>query len=171
MQPQSALWIYVGCGLFLSVLEFKYLFIKPKNCMRLPSSFLTSDKGSEDNGVDEYSTLYSGSLSSFPSLCGWWGRRAAVSFYEPRALEKISSNPQSKTLMRSTYGRWGGVGGRWGIIYDGWQRKEQRCLPLCILALPWPQMPQRRATNTCLPQHSSGKLCEVMKERQRQTPR
>lgn len=119
------------------VLKCSYSLIphsQRNTCKPHPSRWLCLTGRSEDNGVAEYSTVYSGCLSSFSSPCGWWGWRAAVSFYEPHALEKMSSNLLSKTLMRSTHGRArsGGVGrgghqctGGVGSVRDGWRRKKQ----------------------------------------------
>lgn len=95
----------------------------------------------QDNGVNKYRVLYSGSLSSFSSLCGWWGERAAVRFYEPRALEEISSNPLSRALMRSTHeegGSWRSVGvvqQTMSVLHDGYKSMEQRCLQLYVFSL------------------------------------
>lgn len=86
---------------------------------------LSSNRGTGDNGVDEYSELYSDSLSSFSSLRGWWRRRAAVSFYELRALEKnkfqssiqIANEKHTREVGRSwrSIGGWGG-----GFVHDGY---------------------------------------------------
>lgn len=54
--------------------------VRPKCPMKSPSSCsLTSHCGSEDIEVDEYSEHHTVALEVHFPLCGWWGRRAAVS--------------------------------------------------------------------------------------------
>ncbi len=60
-------------------------------------------------------------LKGYTPLCGWWGWRAAVSFYKPRALKKnwfqslVQKNANEKHTQ-SVGGGWRSLG---AVIHDG----------------------------------------------------
>lgn len=148
-------------GARVLVLELKHFIIEPKKSVIHLADFLQRIRGQWGRWVQ--CTVQWLFKFIFRSVGGGGGGQLSAFFYEPRALEKISSNPpiQKKKKKRKkvsanenhTRGGGEGIGGRggWSSVMDDRGKGAEMSASLYILALPWPQMPRRRAASARLP--------------------